>query len=382
MSTAALHRTLKRPSGGWAACMIALAASATAATSAAALRSDETRLESGRIGFGTTMHVLSHFTQQQQQQKRNTAVLTSGVAAAEHEALLMARNTHRWVQASTLRTKKIQHEYDMQGVIGEGGFGRVHIARHRATNAQVAIKRVFKEGTTKEKFLQEVAILRHLNGGNSSVLQLREAFETADAYVLVTELVQGGELYDNLVENGVFDEHRASSLTREIAQTLAFLHTKSVVHGDIKPENILLSETNNKNSSGMRLIDFGQAFREDKVHERVRAIGSGVGTTAYAAPESIRRSEASAAVDVWALGVVLYIVLCGRHPFDPTNDSSDDEMTTRILAGDFECDSREWECMSEQARDLIQRMLTVDASARITAEEVLAHEWIQGAISA
>lgn len=372
---------LKQRSGGWAACMAAAVAASAAATSST-LHADDVRLESGRIGFGhgsgVTSSLLSHFTHQH----KTTSVTT------ERDALLARNNTHRWVQPTTssstavtsprpLRTKKIQSEYELQGVIGEGGFGRVHVARHRASNAQVAIKRVFKHGTTKDKFLQEVAILRHVSSSNNSgsVLQLRDAFETADAYVLVTELVEGGELYDDLVANGKFDEQRASGLMCEIATALAFLHAKNIVHGDIKPENIMLTNDDN-NSSSMRLIDFGQAFHEDKVAERVRAIGSGVGTTAYAAPEFIRKSEAGAAVDVWALGVVLYIVLCGRHPFDPTNDSSDDEIAKRIVVGDFACDSREWLCMSTQAQDLIERMLTVDPSARMTANEVLQHTWV------
>lgn len=339
------------------------------------MRADDAHLEN-RIGFGHGFtSVLSHFTQHK-------------TRVADHDALLLARNnTHTWVQSGAasstamttsprqvlLRTKKIQQEYELQGVIGEGGFGRVHVARHRASNAQVAIKRVFKDGTTKEKFMQEVAILRHVRS-NGSVLQLRDAFETADAYVLVTELVEGGELYDDLVTNGKFDEQRASGLTREIASALTFLHAKSVVHGDIKPENIMLCDDN---KTSMCLIDFGQSFREDKMGERKCAIGSGVGTTAYAAPEFICKSEAGAAVDVWAMGVVLYILLCGRHPFDPTNDASDDEIAARVVVGNFACDSREWICMSTQAQDLIERMLTVDPSTRITADEVLQHEWIR-----
>ncbi|GAB9476969.1 Camk protein kinase [Globisporangium polare] len=378
---------IRQRSSGWAVCAAAALAASAAATNAHMRSDDAHHLESaGRLGGGSmTSSVLSYFTTKQHQKAR-------AAGTAECDALLARNNTHRWVQQSAsspasaamatsprqhavLRTKKIQSEYELQGVIGEGGFGRVHVARHRASNAQVAVKRVFKDGTTKDKFMQEVAILRHV-GSNSSVLQLRDAFETADAYVLVTDFVEGGELYDDLVTNGRFDEQRASGLTREIASVLAFLHAKSVVHGDIKPENIMLTEDKNKSSS-MRLIDFGQAFREDKVGERKRAIGSGVGTTAYAAPEFIHRSEAGAAVDVWALGVVLYIVLCGRHPFDPTNDASDDEIAARIVVSDFDCDSREWICMSPQAQDLIERMLTVDPSARITADEVLQHAWIR-----
>lgn len=282
---------------------------------------------------------------------------------------------------AALPTKPIQREYELQGVVGEGGFGCVHAARHRATNTRVALKRVFKASTTRAKFLQEVAILRHVcsandsasGSGASGVLQLRDAFETADAYVLVTELVAGGELFDAVVETGALAESCASTLTRDVAATLAFLHAKRVVHGDVKPENILLSDR----GSSTRLIDFGQAFRDDSSNGHQLAEQTlTVGTTAYAAPEVLSRGDASAAADAWALGVVLYIMLCGRHPFDETNDASDDEIAARIRVGAFACESARWQRLSAPARDLVQRLLTVDPRVRLTAEQVLQHEWI------
>jgi len=286
-------------------------------------------------------------------------------------------------QPIDLCTKKIQQEYEMQGVIGEGGFGLVHIGRHRATNAPVAIKCVCKQLTSKEKFLQEVAILKQV-GDNSSVLHVTDAFETSDSYVLVTELVDGGELYDHLVTRGVFKEHRAQQLAQEITSALAYLHANRVVHADIKLENILLcseeSELSSSGSgSGVRLIDFGLAFREDRPQEHECAVSSGVGTTAYAAPEYVQKQTCGTAIDMWAFGVVLYVMLCGRHPFDPTDNASDEEMKTRIVAGDFDRDCAAWKRMSESARDLIQRMLVVDPIARITADEVLQHDWMQTA---
>lgn len=268
-----------------------------------------------------------------------------------------------------LTRSRLQQEYEMEGVIGEGGFGLVHVGRHKASNARVAIKRVSKRLTSKENFLQEVDILKQV-GGTHNVLALREAFETNDAYVLVTELVQGGELYDDLVENGVFGEQRAKELVRELAEALQYLHSKQVVHADLKPENILLDK-----ESRMKLIDFGQSFRlQDDSRCNVRRTSAC--TTAYASPEFVKHRESGCPMDVWALGVVLYIVLCGLHPFDPTDDATDAELQRRILAGDFDKDCAGWACMSDSARDLICRMLTVDPEHRITAAEVLEHEWV------
>ncbi|KAF4147352.1 Protein kinase domain [Phytophthora infestans] len=280
-------------------------------------------------------------------------------------ALKQQRASERHMDSWRLTRSRLQQDYDLEGVIGEGGFGLVHVGRHRASNARVAIKRVSKQLTTKENFMQEVDILKQV-GGTHNVLEMREAFETSDAYVLVTELVQGGELYDDLVANGVFGEERAQDLVRELAVTLEYLHSKRVVHADLKPENILLA--NDK----MKLIDFGQSFR---LHDS-NGHKMDVCTTAYASPEVMGHQESGCAMDVWALGVVLYIVLCGTHPFDPTDDATDDELQQRILKGEFDCESVGWVCMSDSARDLIRRMLTVDPEKRISASQVLQHEWI------
>ncbi|KAL3665414.1 hypothetical protein V7S43_009450 [Phytophthora oleae] len=283
---------------------------------------------------------------------------------------LKQQQTQRHMDSWRLTRSRLQQEYDLEGVIGEGGFGLVHVGRHKASNARVAIKRVSKQLTSKENFLQEVEILKQV-GGTHNVLELREAFETSDAYVLVTELVQGGELYDDLVEHGVFGEQRAKELVRELAVALEYLHSKQVVHADLKPENILLAKDK---ETSMRLIDFGQSFRLHDSGHKVNAC-----TTAYASPEFINHRESGCAMDVWSLGVVLYIVLCGLNPFDPTDDASDEELQQRILKGDFDQDSAGWACMSDSARDLIRQMLTVDPEKRLSASEVLQHEWITSA---
>ncbi|CAH0482390.1 unnamed protein product [Peronospora belbahrii] len=267
-----------------------------------------------------------------------------------------------------LSRSRLQQDYDVEGVIGEGGFGLVHMGRHKASNARVAIKRMSKKLTTRNNFLQEVEILKQV-GGTHNVLELRDAFETVDAYVLVTELVQGRELYDDLVEHGVFSEQRAKELVRELAVTLNYLHSKYVVHADVKLENILLA---NDKQTGLRLIDFGQSFR--LYHENSHKMDTC--TTAYASPEFINHRESGCAMDVWSLGVVLYIVLCGLHPFDPLDDATDEEIQQRILKGNFDQESVGWLCMSDSARSLLRQMLTVDPAKRISAARVLEHDWI------
>ncbi|KAI9907684.1 hypothetical protein PsorP6_003250 [Peronosclerospora sorghi] len=267
---------------------------------------------------------------------------------------------------------RLELDYEMECVIGEGGFGLVHRGRHKASNTCVAMKRMPKQGTSNERFWHEVELLRQV-GGHHNVVTFRDAFETTDAYVLVTEFVQGDELYHELMEHGVFHEQRAKALIRQLAETLVYLHAHDVVHADVKPENILLAQ--DTQPANVRLIDFGQSFHlQDERRQTIHAC-----TTAYASPELLTHRACGAAMDVWSLGVVLYIILCGLHPFDPSDDASDDAIRHRILEGDYDQASMGWKCMSESARDLVRQMLVVDPAKRISAAQVLEHEWITSA---
>lgn len=320
------------------------------------------------------------------------APLSTSDAALEAAPAVVAAPAARWQWLSTssmaaakpaaesLPRRALAGDYEVEGVIGEGGYARVHRGRHRSSRAAVAIKRVAKARTTRAQFLREVAILQRV-GGAHGVPALREAFETRDAFVLVTELVRGGELYDHLLAHGVFAERDARALARELAQAIAYLHAQAVVHADLKPENILLED------GALRLIDFGQAFRVDALASNTSSssndtVSRGSYTLAYASPELLEAEGASKtsvgrAVDVWALGVVLFVVLCGHHPFDPSDDATDAQLAERIRAGRVDRDCDGWKRLSPGVRDLIDRMLAVDPAQRPTAEQVLAHPWIE-----
>lgn len=278
--------------------------------------------------------------------------------------------------APLLPRRALAGEYELQGVIGEGGFAQVLAGRHRASSERVAIKRVAKARTSRAQFLREVDMLRRARGA-PGVPALREAFETREAFVLVTELVRGGELFDRLVRRGAFEEAEARALALELARALAHLHAQAVVHADLKPENILLTAERADGGCEPRIVDFGQAFRADQQPDLVA--GDAVYTLAYAPPERLGAAAGPAgrAVDVWALGVVLYIVLCGHHPFDPADDATDEQLAARIRAGAVDREAAGWKRLSAGARELIDAMLSVDPALRPTAEQVLAHSWTQ-----
>ncbi|KAF0700202.1 Aste57867_9256 [Aphanomyces stellatus] len=271
------------------------------------------------------------------------------------------------VPSMILVKQPLETRYCVEKTLGRGGFAHVVAGREKLSDTPVAIKRVSKALTSKAKFIHEVAILEQLQG-TTHVIQLKDAFETPEDWILVTDYVAGGELFERLVATGTFAERDAKAITRELAAVLIDLHAQRLVHGDVKPENILLDA-----DSAPILIDFGLSFRAGEG----RHPWDGSGTVAYSAPEVLSNAvDATTAIDMWALGVVLFIVLGGYHPFDPTNELDDRGLRAAILRGEFAFDDAAWSGISDDARDLIRQLVVVDPAARLTAAQVLAHPWL------
>ncbi|KAE9361240.1 hypothetical protein PF008_g1225 [Phytophthora fragariae] len=312
--------------------------------------------------------------------------------------------------AQTIRRgRNIHDEYEiLDEVVGEGGYCVVQKGVDKRTGELVAVKMLSKSETSAREFWSEVDVLR-VAGQHPNILQLRGTYETEYCWFIVQELAQDGELFDHLIANGAYSEQQASDTIRQLCDALQYLHRKGVVHGDIKPENILLHK------GRMCLVDFGVSFR---MGERFFYDSHLMGTVAYAAPETLehgalihRRNTRDALrqarangekvqlddsededldsqagpdaikfgpkADMFALGVVLYILLCGAHPFDTYNNLSDEEIRKRILKGKFRTQSRAWQCISPSARDLIQKLLETDPNKRLSAEQALQHPWLR-----
>lgn len=242
----------------------------------------------------------------------------------------------------------IEETYEITDeIIGEGGYCVVRRGIERRTGEQVAVKILSKNETNAREFWTEVDVLR-VAGKHPNIMQLRGVFETEDCWYIVQDLALDGELFDHLIANGAYSEKQASEAVRDLCDALHYLHRKGIVHGDIKPENILLHE------GRMCLVDFGVSFR---MGERFIGDSQLTGTVAYAAPETLvyGAKETSKAgndtsngrltvandgdgiedqeytklgpkTDMFALGVVLYILLCGCHPFDRYNNLTDEEV--------------------------------------------------------
>ena len=299
--------------------------------------------------------------------------------------------------------------------LGEGTFGTVYSATDRATGEKVALKKLPKKHTDDLLFTREMDALMHLRGagGHPNICGLHENFEEGNHYYITLDLIEGGEMFDHLVQQGAYSEADASRLIREVASALNFMHGIDLVHGDLKPENLMLS-TNNPSDATIKIVDFGCAQinrqKEDLDMNKVSAIakqaqdddnssssknvaasatssGSGMigNTPAYCPPEVLDESNndknvMDPSMDMWALGIILYIMLTGLHPFDLSGDATDDELFDKIVQREKPPlrNSPITAHLSESAIDLIEKLLNWDPEKRISAAEMLEHPWVQG----
>jgi len=225
-----------------------------------------------------------------------------------------------------------------------------------------------KIGKEKKEMLdREVDILRRLQ--HPHIISVVEIFETDKFLYLVMELASGGELFDEIVKVGKYSEKDAARFVRQITDAVAYLHRKGIVHRDLKPENLLLSIK--EGVPTLKLADFGLS----KVMEATAVLETQCGTPGYVAPEVLKGEGYDEKVDVWSLGVILYILLCGFPPFYADNNT---KLFQKIMAGDFQFLQPYWDPISDSAKELIKKMIVVDPAKRLSAEDVMKHPWILG----
>jgi len=208
--------------------------------------------------------------------------------------------------------------------------------------------------------------------GHRNILTLVDYFETMNNLYLVTDLALGGELFDRICRKGSYYESDAADLIRATLSAVAYLHDHGIVHRDLKPENLLFRTP--EDNADLLIADFGLSRIMDE--EQFHVLTTTCGTPGYMAPEIFKKSGHGKPVDIWAIGVITYFLLCGYTPFD--RDSNLEEMQA-ILAADYSFTPAEyWRGVSQTAREFIRRCLTVDPNSRMTAHEALAHPWIAG----
>ncbi|KAI5612992.1 serine/threonine-protein kinase DCLK1 isoform X2, partial [Silurus asotus] len=262
----------------------------------------------------------------------------------------------------------ISDRYSVGRIIGDGNFAVVHECVERSNGRAYALKIINKgKCRGKEQMIQnEVAILRRVKHPN--IVLLIEEMDTYSELYLVMELVKGGDLFDAITSATRYTERDASGMLYNLANAIKYLHSLNIVHRDIKPENLLVYE-HQDGSKSLKLGDFGLATVVDGPLYTV------CGTPTYVAPEIIAETGYGLKVDIWAAGVITYILLCGFPPF---RGSADDQeaLFDQILLGQLEFPLPYWDNVSDSAKELIISMLQVEVDQRYTALQVLEHPWV------
>mmetsp|Transcript_50584 Transcript_50584/g.158033 ORF Transcript_50584/g.158033 Transcript_50584/m.158033 type:complete len:630 (-) Transcript_50584:87-1976(-) len=266
--------------------------------------------------------------------------------------------------------RNINDYYEVLEVLGSGVHAVVKKARNKQTKELVAVKCVDKANMRRRQLAREIEILTTVSHPN--VISLKDVFEDEKSVYLVLELVQGGELFDRIVNDGAFSEKDAAKMIRKITDALMHLHERKICHRDLKPENLLL--TSKGSEADIKIADFGLS----KILGEKTMMKRSCGTWAYWAPEILRRQPYDYSVDLWSMGVILYIMLSGVHPFDPDGRSTDAQIVERILRADYKFDPEYWAHVSPQAKDVIRHLIHMDPMQRYTCEQLLQHPWVAG----
>ncbi|KAI7853689.1 kinase-like domain-containing protein [Circinella umbellata] len=278
---------------------------------------------------------------------------------------------YRIILPPTFEAGTIHEEYNCGKILGRGNFASVYQATKKETTREFAVKIVSKSKLVDRpklisSIIQEVGILMSLEA-HPCIIQIEKVFNGPKYLYLSLEYARGGELFNYIARQKKLTEVETRFIFLQLFYTIDFLHSRGIVHRDLKPENILLVDTNTLH---IKIGDFGLS----KIHSEKNPSKSQCGTPIYVAPETFERAYGKEC-DLWSLGVILYICLCGFSPFG--DDLAPPSLKEQIKKGLFEFTEPYWNSIAPEAKDLVKKLLTLDPVKRITAKEALNHEWMQ-----
>mmetsp|Transcript_22100 Transcript_22100/g.37902 ORF Transcript_22100/g.37902 Transcript_22100/m.37902 type:complete len:398 (-) Transcript_22100:164-1357(-) len=269
-------------------------------------------------------------------------------------------------------------------VLGTGHNGSVRECIDRFTGQRCAIKTIRKRSPAVKpgSLEREIMLLQEMN--HPSIVGLIDVFEDDEYVHIITDLCEGGELFDKIVEKTAnahgdnvsapcFPEEEAAKILHQILSAVKYMHQCGIVHRDIKPENILFETT--AEDSPIKIIDFGLARRYSEGDSLMTSM---VGTPYYIAPEILRRKY-NKSCDLWSVGVIAYILLCGYPPFNGANNRA---VYEAVLRGRYIFPTEEWSHVSREARDFVRNLLQIDARKRMTVDQALNHPWMRKNVDA
>jgi len=268
--------------------------------------------------------------------------------------------------------ENLEQKYEVGEEIGRGAFSQVHVGKNKKTGEKVGIKFIGKKWADADdlKLLdREIAIMKKMN--NPHVMGLHEYFETSEVIALVMDFLDGGELFYKIIEKGNYSEKDAANIIVQIVTGVRYLHEHGVCHRDLKPENVLCSNTKGFEPFRVVIADFGLS----KIFDDENKLQTRCGTPDYVAPEVIAAEGSyDKGVDMWAVGVISYVLLCGFSPFVSNTDSG---LFALILRAKYDFPSPEWDDISTEAKDFVRKLLLPDPLKRLTSQQALEHPWLK-----
>ncbi|XP_005930667.1 calcium/calmodulin-dependent protein kinase type II subunit gamma isoform X25 [Haplochromis burtoni] len=271
--------------------------------------------------------------------------------------------------ATVVTSTRFTDEYQLYEELGKGAFSIVRRCIKKSTGQEYAAKIINTKKLSArdhQKLEREARICRLLKHPN--IVRLHDSIAEEGFHYLVFDLVTGGELFEDIVAREYYSEADASHCINQILESVSHIHQHDIVHRDLKPENLLLASK--MKGAAVKLADFGLAI---EVQGDQQAWFGFAGTPGYLSPEVLRKDPYGKPVDIWACGVILYILLVGYPPFW---DEDQHKLYQQIKAGAYDFPSPEWDTVTPEAKNLINQMLTINPAKRITADQALKHPWV------
>ncbi|XP_068575203.1 calcium/calmodulin-dependent protein kinase type II subunit gamma isoform X4 [Cebidichthys violaceus] len=271
--------------------------------------------------------------------------------------------------ATVVTSTRFTDEYQLYEELGKGAFSIVRRCVKKSTGQEYAAKIINTKKLSArdhQKLDREARICRLLKHPN--IVRLHDSISEEGFHYLVFDLVTGGELFEDIVAREYYSEADASHCINQILESVSHIHQHDIVHRDLKPENLLLASK--MKGAAVKLADFGLAI---EVQGDQQAWFGFAGTPGYLSPEVLRKDPYGKPVDIWACGVILYILLVGYPPFW---DEDQHKLYQQIKAGAYDFPSPEWDTVTPEAKNLINQMLTINPAKRITADQAIKHPWV------
>ena len=262
-------------------------------------------------------------------------------------------------------------EYKKLKFLGEGAFASVYCVQNKYTDVICAMKVINKSfncsAEDDKEILNEINILRSMD--HPGVLKIFEFYSNKESYSIVTELCPGGELFQQIIDKGPFNEKYSAYIMYQLFSAVNYCHKMHIIHRDLKPENILIVNKDKDGYPTIKVCDFGTS----KIFEKGAVQRKLVGSSYYIAPEVLKKNY-NEKCDVWSCGVIMYILLSARPPFGGQDDN---DIMERVATGIYDLESPPFDKLSSSALDLIRNLLNMDVKQRFTAEQALNHPWFK-----